>query len=62
MLKAASEDRDLDDFKEAFAIYTKAKPDLTYANAEAEFRKLELNYYLIALVRPLTLFRYMLLT
>ena len=50
MLKAASEDRDLDDFKEAFKIYTKADRSVTYDRAERLFREMGFNIYLIALV------------
>ncbi|KKY21579.1 putative zinc knuckle transcription factor [Phaeomoniella chlamydospora] len=49
MLKAASEDRDLDDFKEAFHILCKADPSMTYRMAEETFRKMNFNVYLIAL-------------
>src|SRR5271170_785961 len=49
MLKQASDLRDLDGFKEAVEVLSKACPDLTYPRLEKEFRKRNFTIYLIAL-------------
>src|ERR1700733_14770185 len=50
-LKQASNERDIADFKEAVQVLVKACPELTYPKLEKEFRKRDLNIYLVALVR-----------
>ncbi|KAL9066974.1 MAG: hypothetical protein Q9161_007218 [Pseudevernia consocians] len=47
-LKKADKERDLDDFREAFKVYTKAAPDATYDELEIAFRFCSFNTYLIA--------------
>ena len=49
MLKAASTDKDLDDFKDAVKILTKAVPEYTYQQLEKEFRKRGFKVYIIAM-------------
>ncbi|KAH0538955.1 hypothetical protein FGG08_004470 [Glutinoglossum americanum] len=49
MLKTASAERDLFDFKTAVAIYVKALPDTTYKDLEEAFRSSNFKVYLIAL-------------
>lgn len=49
-LKYASAERDITDFKEAVQVLIKARPEMTYPQLEQEFRKRDLNVYLIALV------------
>ncbi|EXJ95745.1 hypothetical protein A1O1_00869 [Capronia coronata CBS 617.96] len=49
LLKQASDEKDIGDFKEAVQILSKAAPDLTYARLEKEFRKRDFNIYLIAM-------------
>jgi hypothetical protein len=49
-LKQASDDRDITDFKDAVQVLVKACPETTYPKLEKEFRKRDLNVYLIALV------------
>jgi hypothetical protein len=49
LLTQASEERDITDFKEAFAILCKACPDYTYPKLEKEFRKRGFSIYLIAM-------------
>lgn len=50
MLKAASDGRDITDFKEAVMILSKAAPKYTYPELENEFRKRNFNIFLIAMV------------
>ena len=50
LLKAASDDRDIGDFKEALQILSKACPDYTYPRLEKEFRSRGFSIYLIAMV------------
>jgi hypothetical protein len=50
-LEQASNERDIADFKEAVQVLVKACPELTYPKLEKEFRKRDLNIYLVALVR-----------
>ncbi|OAP58588.1 hypothetical protein AYL99_07678 [Fonsecaea erecta] len=49
LLKQASLDRDIGDFKEALQILSKAAPEYTYPMLENEFRKRGFNIYLIAM-------------
>ncbi|KAK4969918.1 hypothetical protein LTR66_006646, partial [Elasticomyces elasticus] len=48
LLVHADKDRDLDEFREAFKIYTKANPATTFPELECGFRNLHMNVYLIA--------------
>jgi hypothetical protein len=50
-LEQASNECDIADFKEAVQVLVKACPELTYPKLEKEFRKRDLNIYLVALVR-----------
>ena len=47
MLTQASDERDLDDFKEVVKILSKADPELTYVDLEKEFRTRDFSVYLI---------------
>lgn len=49
----ASEERDLDDFKEAFIKYHKATPNATYAQLETTFHSQDFSVYLIAIKKGL---------
>lgn len=51
MLTQASEERDLDDFKDAVKILSKASPEITYVELEQEFRKRGFSVYLIGLTK-----------
>lgn len=53
MLKTASDDKDLDDFKEAVKILVKAVPDFTYPHLEKEFRKRGFKVYIIAMEKDI---------
>ena len=53
MLKQASDEKDLDDFRDAVKILVKAVPATTYPDLEKEFRKRGLKVYLIALEKPI---------
>ncbi|KAI9712218.1 MAG: hypothetical protein M1812_006953 [Candelaria pacifica] len=53
MLKAADEDRDLDDFREALKIYSKAVPHTTYQQLEKTFRENSFNVHLIAIEKEI---------
>ncbi|KAH0845541.1 putative zinc knuckle transcription factor (CnjB) [Fonsecaea pedrosoi] len=53
LLKEASDDRDIVDFKEALQILSKAAPGYTYPMLEKEFRKRGFNIYLIAMEKDL---------
>lgn len=48
-VKEASNDLDIDDFKDALKILSKANPSITYRQIEEVLRKRELNIYLIGL-------------
>lgn len=48
-MKAASDERDLDDFRDAVAKYLKAVPETTYPQLESAFRTQGFNVYLIAM-------------
>jgi hypothetical protein len=48
-------ERDLDDVKEAAEKYIKANPDATYLTLEKAFRSQDLNIYLIAVEKELTM-------
>lgn len=50
LLKQASDERDIADFKEGVQILSKAAPDYTYPGLDVEFRKRGYNIYLIAMV------------
>lgn len=52
-IKAAAEDRDLDDVKEAAQKYFKACPDTTYVDIEKGFRAQDMGVYLIAIEKEL---------
>jgi hypothetical protein len=54
-LKAASDEKDIDDIKEAAQKYIKATPDATYLQLENAFRAQEMNIYLIATEKELAL-------
>ena len=49
-VKQASDELDIADFKEAVQVLVKACPELTYPKLEKEFRKRNMDIYLIALV------------
>ncbi|KIY02853.1 uncharacterized protein Z520_01318 [Fonsecaea multimorphosa CBS 102226] len=49
LLKQASDERDIGDFKEALQILSKAAPEYTYPMLEKEFRKRGFSIYLIAM-------------
>lgn len=49
LIKEASDDLDVGDFKEAIKILSKAVPEMTYPQLEKELRKRCLNIYLIGL-------------
>ncbi|RDW93447.1 putative zinc knuckle transcription factor (CnjB) [Aspergillus mulundensis] len=51
MLKKASNDRDLEDFREGLKIYSKAVPDASFADVETKMRQESFNIYLIAMNR-----------
>lgn len=53
-MKVASDERDLDDFKEALEKYLKAVPDSTYVQLEGAFRGQNFNVFLIAVEKELT--------
>ena len=54
-LKAASDERDLDDIKEAAQKYIKATPDATYPQLENAFRAQNMNIHLIGIEKELAL-------
>ena len=54
-MKVASDQRDLDDFKEALKKYLKATPDATYQQLETAFRGQSFNVYLIGLEKELAM-------
>ena len=49
LLKQASDERDIGDFKEALQILSKACPDYTYPQLEKEFRTRKFSIYMIAM-------------
>ncbi|KAK5192526.1 hypothetical protein LTR99_009720 [Exophiala xenobiotica] len=49
LLKTASDERDITDFKEGILVLSKAAPDYTYPRLEKEFRKRGYSIYLIAM-------------
>ncbi|KAL4911399.1 hypothetical protein BDW74DRAFT_7942 [Aspergillus multicolor] len=51
MLKKASDDRDLEDFREGLKVYSKAVPDAAFADIETKMRQDFFNIYLIAMER-----------
>ncbi|KAI2730338.1 transcriptional regulator family: Zinc finger, CCHC-type [Penicillium roqueforti] len=48
-MKKASDERDLDDFREALKIYSKAVPNATWADIEKKMREDNFNIYIIAM-------------
>ncbi|KAJ5848472.1 hypothetical protein N7455_012429 [Penicillium solitum] len=48
-MKKASDERDLDDFREALKIYSKAVPHATWADIERKMREDDFNIYIIAM-------------
>lgn len=52
-MQAASDERDLDDFKEALRKYAKATPDINYVVLEGAFRSQGFSVYLIGLEKEL---------
>lgn len=52
-MRAASDDRDLDEFKDGLQKYLKATPDATYVQLEGAFRTQHLNFYFIAMEKEL---------
>jgi hypothetical protein len=52
-LKSASDDRDLDDFKDAVKILIKSAPDYTYPRLEQEFRDRGFKIHIIAMEKPI---------
>lgn len=53
MLKSASDEYDIDDFKEGLKILAKANPALTYPQIEQELRKRRYNVYLIGMKKEI---------
>lgn len=54
LMREASDERDIGDFKEALKILSKANPDITYLDIEDECRKRELDIYLVGLKKDLS--------
>ncbi|KAJ0414352.1 hypothetical protein BJY00DRAFT_33021 [Aspergillus carlsbadensis] len=54
LMKKASTERDLEDFREALKIYTKAVPDASFVDIEKKMRQESFNIYLIALEREIS--------
>lgn len=50
-MKKASDERDIDDFRDALQVYSKACPDVTLQEIEKKMREDKFKIYLIALVR-----------
>lgn len=50
VLKQASDERDLADFREGLNIYSKAVPQATFVDIENKLRETNLNVYLIGMV------------
>lgn len=57
-MKAASDERDMDDFRDAVKAYSKAMPSADYAEIEKVCREHGFNVYLIGLVRSTGLLPY----
>jgi hypothetical protein len=53
LLKSASDDRDLDDFKDAVKILIKSAPDYTYPRLEQEFRDRGFKIHIIAMEKEI---------
>lgn len=53
-MKKASDDRDMDDIKDAVQKYLKSTPDMTYLELEKAFRNQKLNVYLIAIEKEIS--------
>ncbi|KAI9694524.1 MAG: hypothetical protein M1822_000140 [Bathelium mastoideum] len=53
MLMQADKNKDMDDFKEALKIYTKAVPGVTYLELEHHFRDNNFNTFIIAREMPI---------
>ncbi|BCS27271.1 putative zinc knuckle transcription factor (CnjB) [Aspergillus puulaauensis] len=53
-LKKASDERDLEDFRENFKVYCKAAPNATFVDIEKKMREQSFNIYLIALEKEQT--------
>ncbi|KAJ5732533.1 hypothetical protein N7493_004014 [Penicillium malachiteum] len=49
MMKAASDERDLGEFRDALKVYSKSKPLATYVDIEKKMREEKFNIYLIAM-------------
>lgn len=49
LIKEASNEREVSDFKDALKILSKAEPSLTYVDVEKELRSRKLAFYLIGL-------------
>ncbi|CAG8027130.1 unnamed protein product [Penicillium salamii] len=49
-MKKASDERDLDDFREALKIYSKSSPEETFADIEKKMREEDFKIFIIALV------------
>ncbi|GAT26981.1 zinc knuckle transcription factor [Aspergillus luchuensis] len=49
ILKKASDERDLEDFREGLKVYSKSLPQATFVDIENKLREEDLNFYLIAL-------------
>jgi hypothetical protein len=54
-LKIASDERDMDDMKEAIEKYVKGHPEVTYVDLETAFRTHNINCYIIATERELAI-------
>lgn len=52
-LKTASDDYDIDDFKEGLKALSKANPKITYLEIEQELRKRHFNVYLIGMKKEI---------
>ncbi|KAM0117051.1 hypothetical protein ACP6JC_006374 [Aspergillus fumigatus] len=51
-LKKASNERDLEDFREGLKVYSKAVPQATFVDIEKKMREENFNIYLIAMEKP----------
>ncbi|GFF62378.1 DNA-binding protein HEXBP [Aspergillus lentulus] len=51
-LKKASDERDLEDFREGLRVYSKAVPQATFVDIEKKMREENFNIYLIAMEKP----------
>ncbi|KAJ5082753.1 Zinc knuckle CX2CX4HX4C [Penicillium argentinense] len=52
MMKAASDARDMTDFRDAFQVYSKACPDETFATIAQKMQAENFNIYIIGLEKP----------